>query len=55
MTGGAELNELPNEVVNHAIDQGREIYSKGGQAEGGKLVWAAMVRKLDRVDPGYAV
>ena len=55
MTGGAELNGLPNEVVNHAIDQGREIYSKGGQAEGGKLVWAAMVRKLDRVDPGYAV
>ncbi|MEO8442266.1 MAG: class II aldolase/adducin family protein [Betaproteobacteria bacterium] len=54
MTGGAELNQLPSEVINHAIAQGPEIYSKGGQAEGGKLVWAAMVRKLDRVDPGYA-
>jgi ribulose-5-phosphate 4-epimerase/fuculose-1-phosphate aldolase len=55
MTGGAELNPLPQEIIDHAIDQGRQIYSKGGQAEGGRLVWAAMVRKLDRVDPGYAV
>ena len=55
MTGGAELNPLPREIVDHAIDQGRQIYAKGGQAEGGKLMWAAMVRKLDRVDPGYAV
>jgi ribulose-5-phosphate 4-epimerase/fuculose-1-phosphate aldolase len=55
MTGGAELNPLPREIVDHAIDQGRQIYAKGGQSEGGKLVWAAMVRKLDRVDPGYAV
>jgi hypothetical protein len=55
MTGGAELNALPREVVDHAMAQGPEIYSKGGQAAGGKLVWDAMVRKLDRVDPGYAV
>ncbi len=55
MTGGAELNTLPQEVVDHAIDQGREIYSKGGQAEGGKLLWTALKRKLDRDDPGYAV
>jgi len=55
MTGGAELNPLPKEIVDHAIDQGKQIYSKGGQAEGGNLVWAAMVRKLDRDMPGYAV
>ena len=55
MTGGAELNPLPREIINHALDQGRQIYAKGGQAEGGKLVWAAMKRKLDREDPGYAV
>jgi ribulose-5-phosphate 4-epimerase/fuculose-1-phosphate aldolase len=55
MTGGAELNPLPREIVEHAIDQGRQIYAKGGQSEGGKLVWAAMKRKLDREDPGYAV
>ena len=55
MTGGAELSPLPQEVINHALDQGRHIYAKGGQAEGGQLVWAAMKRKLDREDPGYAV
>ncbi len=55
MTGGAELNALPREIVDHAIDQGRQIYAKGGQSEGGNLVWAAMKRKLDRDAPGYAV
>jgi len=55
MTGGAELNPLPAEIIDHAIDQGRQIYSQGGQAEGGKLVWDAMLRKLNREDPGYAV
>ena len=54
-TGGAELNALPREIVDHAIDQGRHIYAKGGQSEGGKLVWAALLRKLEREDPGYAV
>jgi len=55
MSGGAELNPLPQEIIGHAIDQGRHIYSKGGQSEGGKLVWAALLRKLDREDPDYAV
>lgn len=50
----AELNTLPDEVIRHALNQGRQIYTKGGQAEGGKLVWAALLRKLDREDPGYA-
>lgn len=54
-SGGAEINALPQEIIDHALDQGRQIYSKGGQSEGGKLVWAALKRKLDRVDPGYAV
>lgn len=54
MSGGAELNALPDEVIRHALQQGMEIYSRGGQSEGGKLVWAALLRKLDREDPGYA-
>ena len=54
-SGGAEINTLPQEIIDHALDQGRQIYSKGGQSEGGKLVWGALKRKLDRVDPGYAV
>lgn len=51
--GGAEPNPVPEEVVRHAIDQGPMIYGKGGQSAGGALVWAALLRKLDRENPGY--
>lgn len=54
-SGGAELNRIPQEIVDHALDQGKQIYSRGGRGEGGKLMWAALMRKLDRADPGYAV
>lgn len=54
MTGGAELNRLPDEVVNHTIEQGQFIYGEGGRGAGGKLMWAALMRKLDRESPGYA-
>ncbi|MGA0025295.1 MAG: class II aldolase/adducin family protein [Burkholderiales bacterium] len=54
MSGGAELNHLPNEVVNHTIEQGNMIYGPGGRGAGGKLMWAALLRKLDRECPGYA-
>jgi len=53
MTGGAELNRIPQEIVDHTLEQGKKIYAQGGRGEGGKLMWAALVRKLDRVDPGY--
>ncbi len=53
-SGGAEINPVPQEIIDHTFDQGKEIYSKGGMSEGGKLVWAALKRKLDREDPGYA-
>ncbi len=55
--GGSELNRIPQEVVDHAIQQGREIYTKGskGQAAGGDLLWSALKRKLEREDPDYAV
>ena len=54
MTGGAELNRIPGEIVNHTLEQGKEIYAQGGRGEGGKLMWAALLRKLDREAPGYA-
>ncbi|RPJ46059.1 MAG: class II aldolase/adducin family protein [Betaproteobacteria bacterium] len=54
MTGGAELNRLPDEVVKHTVAQGRFIYGEGGRGAGGKLMWAALMRKLDRESPGYA-
>jgi ribulose-5-phosphate 4-epimerase/fuculose-1-phosphate aldolase len=54
-SGGAEINPVPQEIIDHTFEQGKEIYSRGGMSEGGKLVWAALKRKLDREDPGYAI
>lgn len=53
LTGGAEPNAIPKEVCDYTIQQGREINSSGRGA-GGQLMWAALKRKLDREDPGYA-
>lgn len=53
LTGGAEPNPIPQEVINYTIQQGREI-NETGRAAGGKLLWAALKRKLDREAPGYA-
>jgi ribulose-5-phosphate 4-epimerase/fuculose-1-phosphate aldolase len=55
MTGGAQLNRIPQEIIDHTLEQGKQIYSKGGRGEGGNLMWAALLRKLDRENPGYAV
>jgi len=32
-----------------------ELTAKGGRSAGGTLMWEALLRKLDREDPGYAV
>lgn len=53
-SGGAELNHLPREVINHTIEQGNMIYGPGGRGASGKLMWAALLRKLDRESPDYA-
>lgn len=52
LTGGAEPNMIPQEIVDYTAQQGREL-SRSGRAAGGKLLWAALRRKLDREDPGY--
>ena len=52
LTGGAEPNPIPREIVDYTVTQGREL-SRTGRAAGGKLLWAALLRKLDREDPGY--
>jgi len=52
LTGGAEPNLIPQEVVDYTAQQGREI-NNSGRAAGGKLLWSALVRRLDRDDPGY--
>ena len=53
LSGGAEPNPVPQTVIDHAMAQGPQIYGKGGQSAGGALVWAALMRKLDRESPGY--
>jgi ribulose-5-phosphate 4-epimerase/fuculose-1-phosphate aldolase len=52
LAGGAEPNPIPREIVDYTVQQGREI-SATGRGAGGKLLWAALRRKLDREDPGY--
>lgn len=52
LTGGAEPNPIPREIVDYTVQQGREL-STTGRSAGGKLLWAALRRKLDREDPGY--
>jgi ribulose-5-phosphate 4-epimerase/fuculose-1-phosphate aldolase len=54
LTGGAEPNPIPNEIVEYTAAQGRQINSEGRGA-GGQLLWQALLRKLDREDPGYRV
>jgi len=51
--GGARLRALPPEVVQGTIETGRRIYSKGGLSPEGEREWKALLRKLDRDDPGY--
>ena len=53
LSGGAEPNPVAEAVVEHAMAQGPQIYGKGGQSAGGALVWSALLRKLDRENPGY--
>lgn len=53
LTGGAEPNPIPQEVIDYTIQQGREI-NETGRGAGGRLLWAALKRKLDREAPDYA-
>lgn len=54
MSGGAKLRYLPQEVIDHTARQGLELSAQGGRHFGGKLMWTALLRKLDREQPDYA-
>ena len=54
MSGDAKLCYLPREVVDHTARQGIELTSGSGRNAGGKLLWEALLRKLDREQPAYA-
>ena len=50
--GGAEPNPIPQEVIDYTAQQGK-TFSVNPNSSGGKLLWAALKRKLDREDPEY--
>jgi ribulose-5-phosphate 4-epimerase/fuculose-1-phosphate aldolase len=51
LAGGVELNNLSPEVCEHTAQQFEKNYSSG---KNGNLQWEALLRLLDKVNPGYA-
>lgn len=49
-SGGGELIPIPKPILNGAMQMVKDV-TKG---MGGALVWPGLLRKLDRVSPGYA-
>ena len=47
---GAEFNPIDDGVVRAAIARGGAVSDR---ADPKKLEWAALLRKLDRIDPSY--
>jgi ribulose-5-phosphate 4-epimerase/fuculose-1-phosphate aldolase len=50
-SGGAELLHVDPQIVDDAVEAARS--QTGGL--GGAFVWPALLRKLDRVNPGYSI
>jgi ribulose-5-phosphate 4-epimerase/fuculose-1-phosphate aldolase len=48
--GGGELIPIAPQIIAGARAQARKV-TKGA---GGNLAWPGLLRKLDRIDPGYA-
>lgn len=46
---GGQLNFVSDAVVEKVKEQSRPVYERGG----GGLPWAAVLRKLDRLDPSF--
>lgn len=49
MSGGAPLRRIPQAIVDGAQGQ----WEKVTRGAGGGLAWPALLRRLDRVNPGY--
>jgi ribulose-5-phosphate 4-epimerase/fuculose-1-phosphate aldolase len=47
--GGSELISIDPRIIAAAPAQGRQAT----RASGGRLAWPGLLRKLDRIDPGY--
>lgn len=53
LAGSGPIRALPDSVVQSTIETGRRAYSRGGITPEGEREWKALLRKLDREDPGY--
>jgi hypothetical protein len=47
--GGAELIQIPAPILDGIGAAARQVTRNQGSA----LVWPGLLRKLDRIDPGY--
>ena len=47
--GGGALTRIPEEIVATSVEQSRQV-TKG---KGAGLAWPGLLRRLDRIDPGY--
>jgi ribulose-5-phosphate 4-epimerase/fuculose-1-phosphate aldolase len=51
--GGRPLRPIAPEVLGRCAAQGSRIFGKDGFVPQGRMEWAALLRQLDREDPGY--
>lgn len=52
---GAKAKEIPSETIDITIERNRQANSKDGYRPIGVREWPALLRKLDRENPGYDV
>ena len=48
--GGGDLTQVPPQIIQ-GVGQAMKVQTGG---MGGAFVWPSLIRKLDRIDPGYA-
>lgn len=49
MSGAVPLRPIDPRIIENAMEQARTVT----KSQGGLLAWPALLRKLDRSDPGY--
>jgi len=53
LASGCRTYPIPQAVIDKSIAQGAKIFGKKGILPEGQRAWAALLRKLEREDPGY--
>ena len=49
LAGNQPLTPVPQPIIDKIVSEGNKVTSN----QGGKIAWPALLRKLDRIDPGY--